>query len=887
MASKIVISDFETGFENDIPAFKLNNDAFSKLQNFYVWRSRVLRKRGTALLGRLRRDLTSFSMPGTITLSNPSPNNVTFGSLFSPAQTNASVIPGNTSNITLVIGAQTLTDTAGSGTFTVSAGNITAATIAYSTGIITLTFAAPAGPLAVTFTGSYYPNLPVMGCESFSPNNPLSSSTPLNYPEPLDFDTVYSYEYNFTTRRFFDVSFYKTTAKRLIWSGQNYQQFWSCQYYNATWVTNGKTGFHFKLITGITNANPGEVTIAGHGLINGDKVWINEVGGMTQINGQTCTVTSTGANTFTIGVDTTAYGVYGAATGIAQYLTSSISGQDGIRWYDGDPVNVGTSVGWVNFAPPLSSSATSIAGFTAAVYYLVGATAILPFRDRLLVFGATIRTSASSQEFYLQDTVIYSQNGTPFYTTVVPINEGAPTDSSAWYNNVGGKGGDISAGINEPILTVGNNEDVLIVGFASRQTRFVYTGNDFLPFLFYSINSEKGADATFASVSLDKSVYNIGPYGFTETKQTNVSRIDLKIPDDVFRIKSKNNGIQRICGVRDFRNEFIYFTVPSPENAYNFPTKTYLYNYLNNTWAVWDENFTSYGQFFDQSDQTWANNNYEKGWSTEATWISGANLERYPNVIGGNQQGFVMIKDPEDVGEGQSQYVATFSYASVTGSNPAKQTITVVSPNHCLTTNDFVNFSSITGVSNVSSNNYEVETITGTDTFTTTHPPTSSESVALTGTYNGLGTYARLVKPSLQTKQFQPFWEQGKRNRIGTSRFLFDRTEEGEVTIELYVSQNAAAPINNQPEFPNVSDSNNSLIFSNIVATAPENNDLNTPGANAQSQIWHRLSTSVVGDSVQLGITLSDDQMKDQYISDEEVALHQMIIDVYPSGTLI
>lgn len=63
-------------------------------------------------------------------------------------------------------------------------------------------------------------------------------------------------------------------------------------------------------ITAITNANPGQVTSPNHGLSNGMQVTFSGVGGMTQLNGNTFTVTVVDANNFTIGVDTTAFGVY-------------------------------------------------------------------------------------------------------------------------------------------------------------------------------------------------------------------------------------------------------------------------------------------------------------------------------------------------------------------------------------------------------------------------------------------------------------------------------------------------------------------------------------------------------------------------------------------------
>lgn len=69
-------------------------------------------------------------------------------------------------------------------------------------------------------------------------------------------------------------------------------------------------------ITGITNANPGVVTSASHGLANGDEVFLESVGGMTQVNGKSFIVANKAANTFELtdqdgnNVNTSAYGTY-------------------------------------------------------------------------------------------------------------------------------------------------------------------------------------------------------------------------------------------------------------------------------------------------------------------------------------------------------------------------------------------------------------------------------------------------------------------------------------------------------------------------------------------------------------------------------------------------
>jgi hypothetical protein len=78
------------------------------------------------------------------------------------------------------------------------------------------------------------------------------------------------------------------------------------------YTNNGIITGNDTAITGVTNANPASVTDTAHGYATGDKVTINNVQGMTQLNGNTYTITVTGANAFTLGVDSTAYGTYTA-----------------------------------------------------------------------------------------------------------------------------------------------------------------------------------------------------------------------------------------------------------------------------------------------------------------------------------------------------------------------------------------------------------------------------------------------------------------------------------------------------------------------------------------------------------------------------------------------
>ena len=903
MGEKIVVGPIDKGIRNDVTPFNIDNTNFLELVNAYQWRGRIKRKRGTSLLGRLTRFFNN-SLPytniATFVLADDGLGNG-IANLFSELSLSGSLVPGK-----VIISDQTAVNLyTDNGLGILIGAPAGTGTVNYSTSAIFITGAA-GHTVSVTIT--YYPTLPVMGLRDFI--TPISQ-----FPFTIGFDTTYSY--NVVTSfpyPIYDVSWYKnvstgtypgyvrkTNSTPTTWNGQDYQQFWTTNYQGAMWATNGinvpfnitNIGMQYKPITAMTIDSAGPpalvtLTIVAHGLVQGDFVFINEVqytapNLANSINFQTGYVVSAdpqAANTVQVEFpNANLTGTYSGG-GIAQYLTNrSDVTKDCLRFYDGDPTNgnVTTPVingtrGWVNFAPPLSREQFSISDAPEQQYYLVGARMIIDFKDRLLFLGAVIQSSAAGSQIYLQDTIVYSQNGTPYYTAsfngdptlattvffpiLTPINQTA-TPNSYWEDQTG-FGGSESAAVDAPLTTMSKNKDVLLCGFdTSVQAKFVYTSNDLKPFSFYLINSELGDTSTFSCINLDRGKLTVGNRGFLFTNQESCDRFDAEIPDNIFQIRLSNNGPERVTAHRDYVNKWVYFTYTSNQRTYIFPNQTLQYNYEDKSWAIFNEHYTTYGNFRKRTGFTWQTVGlvYPTWSSWTVPWNAGSSNLLQPEVIAGNAQGFIVVRD-DGVNEANSLSISSFSGNTVTSNN------------HTLNEGDYIVISGAIGTISEQVNDF-IFSVGNPTANTFELDPAIDASL---GTYFGGAVIKRLYVPFIQTKQFNPSWAMSRKTRIGVQQYLLSTTARAQITLQIYLSQNSSSAYNLGPLVPSPLSVNNSLVYSTVLFTCPEstnlgltpaNTNLMTPTATNQAQIWHRINTSLIGDTVQLGFTMSDDQMRE------------------------
>lgn len=817
----LLIGPYSLGVHKDMKPFMIPDEAFPELENAFVWRGRVERKAGFQSLGRLRRVFTSEVLP------NPyaAPSSLDLKAELGITEVNSSIAPG----FTLSFGApinQVLTDS-GTGTLAIApAGAITAATVNYVTGVVTILGAG--GASAVTFTGAYYPGLPAMGIRT------REVAASLNFEINVFFDTTYAYRYS--GGNFEELP----SALPVTWNGGNMDLFWSTNFQqssgnNLFWVTNNNAGLHSYLVTNIAASAFGAgistaqitTSTANNFVINDRVSLVNMSVGVS--GGSTYGTVTVAGNPFTISVKSTS-GVFtdGATTGIASgdpLISQNNSGQDGIRLYDGST--------WANFNPAVNGSMV-----------LVGGLMLIAYKNRMVVLNTLESNNTAIAPTRYEQRARWSQNGTAW-------NGGI-----GWRDDIPGRGGYVDAATNEAIVSAEFVKDNLIVYFERSTWQLVYTQNEVLPFTWLRINAELGAESTFSAVRFDDGLLAYGNVGVHTCNGVSVQRIDAVIPDEIFAVHNGNDGPKRVSGVRDFYQEIAYFAFPGQNDNTPgsvgktfYPDRMMIYNYRNNTFAFTNDQATCFGYFQRITGVTWAQLNYFTWEAWNTAWNAGNLQSGFPSVAFGNQQGFISL------------IIVDSSYAQESLAVTALSGSTVTSPQHGLFSGQYVMFKNCVGSTNLNSNIYRIVSVTNENTFVI--------DGTATGTYLGNGVIAVVPNISIVTKQFTPFWTKGKDYTMRYVDLLFDKTSNGELHVDVFIDFNTSVSMTN----------GSAALGFPVVATYPEGITLPFYSfQQQQAQIWKRFYVDATGETFQLTLSYDDTQMRDPNIVFSDVVLHGMIL---------
>lgn len=459
---------------------------------------------------------------------------------------------------------------------------------------------------------------------------------------------------------------------------------------------------------------------------------------------------------------------------------------------------------------------------------------IVSFQDRLLLMN--IKSPAGD----VVNTVVFSQNGDP-------------READAFSETIPGKGGYLDAPTKEAIISCGFLKNRLIVQFERSTYELAYTGNEVLPFRWQEINSELGCESTFSTVEFDKVLISVGNVGITACNGSNVERIDQKIPQEVFRIHNGNEGPFRVAGIRDYFTEMVYFTFPSQDDNPTYPNRVLVYNYATNSWAFNDDSITAFGYFQRQTGLTWAE--MTSPWGSYAIpWNSGSLQAQTRMIVAGNQQGYTFILEPD-----MARNAPALQITNIVLVDGIAQ-LTIV--NHNLTAGQYILIENVTSSGNLDEFNdriYEVEFVDG-DEVSVLYPEDDGVPLELVGNYEGLGTVTRVSRIDILTKQYNFYNQSGDNLTIPRVDFLVDKTENGEITVDYFTSTASLGMLSEGSQ-------SGSLVDNGILVTTPEPL---VPLEAFQKQFWHSIYLHAEGETIQLRIFLSRDQMTKRILVSED-----------------
>ena len=864
-----LIAGSDAGLETDKKFFLLPDKAFPTLENAYVWRDRVQKREGLKLIGRLKRDL-----PAPLALGNNSAGaTTTIANIFTTigiTGENPEIEPGS---LVITVGApddNTFTDD-GDGTFTVAGagpGTEPGSYINYATGEVVLAYSGGGGATggsAMTAAINYFPILPVMGII-------MRERVDINFEQTLVWDTKYAYIFDGT-----DYIEY-LPATTTTWNGSDSQFFWGANFRASDASVRQLFVTNFNLDTA---GNPIRYTDG--------STWVDFEPAIssTQVTNETLGIS--GAASFGPVIAASFPIMPGTIT-----VTFSNAGADPDTIFT-DPAKDGTlkgspntnidatinyTTGSFNFPTidptmPGPPNATVTVNYKFQATQLFSARILIPYYGRLLAFntfeGATRGTA------------------TQFFNRLRFSQVGDPTQVGAWDSTIFGRGGFIDAPTNEQIISAIFYKNTMIVFFEKTTWQLRYVGDYGLPFIWERISSDLGSESQFASILFDEGVLGVGDRAIISATSQAVNRIDLKIPDLVFTFRNQNQGTARVHGIRDFQRELVFWTFNDSTDTGTsqiFPNKSVVYNYRNDTWAIFRNNVTAYGRYYGINAIIWSRTDIF--WDDfDVTWQDPDGQAEFPFIISGNQEGHIHF---------YGYHTKDEPSLSITAINRGVPILQLTIPSHNLITGDIIyiegmNFIDTSDSSDVTTDlndeTYFVQTLVPYDaniieivkwdpTAQNYDAGFSYTPASGTGTYIGQGKVTLLPRMDILTKDFNPFATEGKQAKLGYIDFLTEKTPNGQITIRIYADTI-------KPTFAVLpTDMGNLLVGQQALQT--QENPLFT--ATNAGLIWNRFYSTVFGQFISFQITYDEDQMNDRNILDQPFVMPAMILWMKAGGRL-
>jgi hypothetical protein len=448
-----------------------------------------------------------------------------------------------------------------------------------------------------------------------------------------------------------------------------------------------------------------------------------------------------------------------------------------------DPIRYYNNSTWTDLVPIIADTPES-----AAQSKLFQALIVIPYYGRLLALntweGLTSGGVAGATNFFAR--ARFSQIGNP-------------TAVDAWRSDQFGKGGFLDAPTNESIVSVAFFRNTLIVFFEYSTWQLRYLGEYGLPFIFERISSDFGSVSTFSPIIFDQGVMAVSDRGIIQAGAGEVRRLDDQIPETVFSFEIQNKSPNFVHGIRDFEKEVVYWNYIDASDKGNFqtyPNTSLLFNYRNNTWAQFRDTITCFGVTQFQFGINW--DSTTTYWNSESvTWDNADDQQYSEYVTAGNQQGFVFIYENQNAETPVPAFTLYAPLLFISAINNAVSPARLTVPSHNLVNEEIIYITGALWSGTDPGINNTIYNVTVIDANTISLGLWNGMSYTAVDidsapTYIGGGYIALFPVMNIVGKDFNPFQAKGKQFKLSSIDFQMDADNSipsiPAVTVQLFVN---------------------------------------------------------------------------------------------------
>lgn len=786
-----LISEFKTGLFNYLQPWIRPVDAFDPMTNAFVYRGTVQKRSGFNIFGRIsyRDNNADLGDGGT-----------TYGGTLEAIP----IVPGS---LIITDGTETFTDN-GDGTLTrdpVAGGTNT---INYVTGVWAVEFDA-AVAANTNISARYTPNVdrPIMGIKNWVSEVDGSASL-------VVMDTRRASLFNTSTNEFDPLD----SISQILWVGDNATTAIS---FTTGWVavtpyTNSLAPFSITISDGTTTTTDdgvGGITAAGNFAAG---CTVNYATGVVHI-------VITAANTSTYTMTAKLVGDYFSGTSsdffnAINWIAPTYNASNPGFLYMTNNINFITTFDGTNLArPPFPITDADNIAFVNDIKTCLD---IDVYKNRLLIQRPTLVGSSNPEAQSIRWSAINS-----------------PTNLVA---DVTGNGGELSAPTDDFMKSSEFLRDQLIVLFANSTWTFRFTGSDFAPFRFDKINNSKSTNAPYGTIDYDERVTAMGAKGLIACDGVNVQRYDTAVIDQFLDINQ--NRFFQCFGTRFDTVNQSWMLYPSAQNNSNLSDRVLVYNFIENTWSVYDLSLSCLGLFVVSGDKTWndfgTTSANPTSWDqAEFQWNSYASQGLAPTLLGGSESGgfiyqmnyddsddssFAVQKEVVDVGDGSTTYSGTLAYFPV---EPG--TVIFTDGTETFTDNSDGTLVRTPVAGGTNTINY----LTGAYSidFNTAVP----DPIQITANYTSI-TYKNPIETSITTSRWNPFAQLGQKVQFGYIDVYYEKNVDCTLDFTFYLDNSTAPSTTRTLTLDGPVNSNVSWkrIFINVVGEFLRVNIYNNQTAN-------------------------------------------------------